>query len=100
VGNADDIRDEAVKPFCMPLYVDAAEREEGRAEEAEVEYSILGAAGSEAGAGGGEGGKVFLICVTMSMHRVLSPIKGPSRMGSVWAQPSYIRRNTWGKWGE
>jgi hypothetical protein len=88
----------------MPLYVDAAVRVEGWAEEAEVEVadSILGAAGSEAGAGGGggEGGKVFLICVTMSMHRVLSPIKGPSRMGSVWAQPSYIRRNTWGKWGE
>ena len=53
--------------------------------------------GREVGEGGG--GKVFLTCVTMSMQRVLSPIRGPSRMGSVWAQPSYIRRNTWGKWG-
>lgn len=49
--------------------------------------------------GAGEGGKVFLICVTMSTHRVLSPIRGPSRIGSVWAQPSYMRRDTWGKWG-
>lgn len=34
----------------------------------------------------------------MSVHSVLSPTKGPSRIGSVWAQPSYIRRNTWGNW--
>ena len=49
-----------------------------------------------AGTQGGcnENGNTVLICMTRSAHSVLSPLRGPSRMASVCAQPSYIRKNT------